>query len=47
MFQGQRIHLFPDVAKSTLLSLCRFMNLKAEFVGKDVKSVSPLISRRN
>lgn len=40
MFQGQRIHLFPDVAKSTLLSLCRFMNLKTEFVGKDVKSAS-------
>lgn len=47
MFQGQRIHLFPDVAKSPLLSLCRLMNVKTEFVGKDVKNASLLLPRRN
>lgn len=35
MFRGQRIHFFPKVAKSPLLSLYRLRSLKTEFVGKD------------
>lgn len=46
MFQGQRIHLFPDITKSTLLSLCRFMNIKTEFVGEDVKECFSFIIQK-
>lgn len=37
MFQGQRLQLFPEVAKSPLLSLYRLTSLKTEFLGKDTR----------